>query len=75
MAAVKITVGNNGSLKVEGEVEIVDASGNPFGLQGRTVIGLCRCGASKNQPFCDGSHRAINFHSEITAFELPPKKV
>ena len=42
---MKITVRNNGSLKVEGpDIELVDQEGRPFGLGGRTVISLCRCG-------------------------------
>ncbi len=69
----KITVMNNGPLRVEGEFSIVDAQGNPFGLAGRTMVSLCRCGQSQNKPFCDGSHKAF-FQNEITAFELPPPK-
>ena len=42
-------------------------------LAGREVIGLCRCGLSKNKPFCDGAHNG-NFTHEATAFALPPKK-
>jgi CDGSH-type Zn-finger protein len=72
--STKIVVNNNGSLKVEGDFEIVDAQGNAYGLEGRTVLGLCRCGNSKNKPFCDGSHRE-NFQHEAQAFNLPPKKV
>lgn len=68
----KITVNNNGSLRVEGEVEICDASGNQFGLGGRTVIGLCRCGQSANKPFCDGSHARTGFQSQVEARDLPP---
>lgn len=71
--ATKITINNNGSLKIEGEIEIVDALGNAYGLQGRTVIGLCRCGLSNNKPFCDGSHKE-SFTHEAKAFDLPPKK-
>jgi len=72
--ATKIIVNNNGSLKVEGDFEILDAQGNTYGLQGRTVLSLCRCGHSKNKPFCDGSHKN-GFEHEATAFELPPRKV
>lgn len=68
----KITVNNNGSLRVEGDVEIYDASGNQFGLGGRTVIGLCRCGQSANKPFCDGSHARTGFQSQVEAKDLPP---
>lgn len=74
MSKTKIIVNNNGSLKLEGDIEIFDAQGNEYGLQGRTVLGLCRCGLSKNKPFCDGSHKE-NFEHEAIAFDLPPKKV
>lgn len=74
MATTKITVNNNGSLKVEGDFEIVDAQGNSYGLDGRTTLGLCRCGLSKNKPFCDGSHKS-SFEHEPVAFDLPPRKV
>ena len=74
MAATKITVNSNGSLKIEGDFEIVDAQGNVYGLQGRTALGLCRCGLSQNKPFCDGSHKG-NLEHEAVAFDLPPKKV
>lgn len=69
-----IKVNNNGSLRVEGEFEIVDANGNKFGLDGRTVISFCRCGLSENKPFCDGSHKG-KFEHEVEAFDLPPRKV
>jgi CDGSH-type Zn-finger protein len=74
MAATKLTINNNGSIKIEGDFEIVDREGNVFGLAGREVIGMCRCGLSKNKPFCDGSHNG-NFTHEAVAFDLPPKKV
>jgi CDGSH-type Zn-finger protein len=70
--AAKITIKNNGSIRVEGEFELVDLSGNTFNLNGRTAISLCRCGHSKDKPFCDGSHREGGFQSVISARELPP---
>jgi CDGSH-type Zn-finger protein len=68
----KITINNNGSIRVEGEFTISDTEGKPFGLGGRTVIGLCRCGHSENKPFCDGSHKRQGFESVCPARELPP---
>jgi hypothetical protein len=50
---VKIIPQNNGPIRIEGEFEICDASGAAFGLAGRTVISLCRCGQSENKPFCE----------------------
>jgi CDGSH-type Zn-finger protein len=72
--STKITVNSNGSLKVEGDFEIVDVTGKPYGLAGRNVVSLCRCGLSKNKPFCDGSHKGMLDHV-AEAFDLPPKKV
>lgn len=72
MAAAKITVNSNGSIRVEGDFEIVDPTGKPFGLAGRTVIGLCRCGHSNNKPFCDGSHKSSGFAHACEARDLQP---
>jgi CDGSH-type Zn-finger protein len=74
MAATKITVNSNGSIKVEGDFEILDPQGQPFGLAGRTAISLCRCGHSANKPFCDGSHKTTGFLDTVVARELPAPK-
>jgi len=72
---LKITVRNDGPLRLEGEsIELVDEGGKPWGLAGRTVVSLCRCGGSANKPFCDGSHNRAGFKSEVVARELPPPK-
>ena len=73
MAKTKITVNNNGSLIISGDMEIVDKNGNTYDLGGRDVVTLCRCGLSKNKPFCDGAHKG-HFEHEAVAFDLPPKK-
>jgi CDGSH-type Zn-finger protein len=73
MATTKITVNSNGSLKVEGDFEIVDKNGGIYDLAGREIVSICRCGQSKNKPFCDGSHKG-HFEHDAVAFALPPKK-
>ena len=71
---VKITPQNNGPRRIEGEFEMLDPAGNVFGLAGRTVISLCRCGQSANKPFCDGSHNRIGFSDPVVARDLPAPK-
>jgi CDGSH-type Zn-finger protein len=75
MADIKVTVRNNGPYRIEGDgITILDESGRPFGLAGRTVVSLCRCGHSENKPFCDGSHGRVGFQSVCEARDLPPPK-
>jgi CDGSH-type Zn-finger protein len=73
MASTKITVNDNGSLRIEGDFEIVDKTGARYDLAGRETISVCRCGLSQNKPFCDGSHKN-HFEHNAVAFALPPKK-
>jgi CDGSH-type Zn-finger protein len=73
MPGTKITVNDNGSLKIEGDFEILDRTGASYDLGGREIVSLCRCGKSSNKPFCDGSHKN-HFEHNAVAFALPPKK-
>jgi hypothetical protein len=73
MLNTKITINSNGSIKVEGNFEIVDKEGNKYNLGGRDTVALCRCGLSANMPFCDGAHKG-KFEHQAIAFDLPPKK-
>ncbi|MGA8025722.1 MAG: CDGSH iron-sulfur domain-containing protein [Bryobacteraceae bacterium] len=72
--ATKVTIINNGPIRIEGEFTIQDLEGNSYGLSGRSVISLCRCGLSENKPFCDGTHGRNGFISQCRAHELPPPK-
>lgn len=72
MATTKITVNSNGSIKLEGDFELVDKAGGVYGLGGREIVSICRCGMSQNKPFCDGSHKG-HFEHDAVAFDLPPK--
>ena len=49
MPTTKVTTLNHGPLRLEGEFTICDAEGREFGLAGRTVISLCRCGHSPHR--------------------------
>lgn len=55
MADTKIQVLDDGPLVVNGQAEVLDASGNSFGQT--EPIALCRCGLANNKPFCDGTHQ------------------
>ncbi len=52
----------DGPLKLQGNVTIMAATGRPA-WQGDNVA-LCRCGASADKPFCDGSHLGVGFKSD-----------
>jgi CDGSH iron-sulfur domain-containing protein 3 len=59
---VTMRVKPNGSIRVTGTVEFVDGDGNV--IESKSDFSLCRCGASKEKPFCDGSHREAGFQAE-----------
>lgn len=51
----------DGPLKVSGNLEIVSGTGRTINRV--TQVFLCRCGESKNKPYCDGSHKAAGFRA------------
>lgn len=55
---LKIKVLPNGPLFVEGKMEITLVDGT---TDIKDKAAFCRCGASQNKPFCDGSHAKIGF--------------
>ena len=57
----KIFVKPNGSIRDTGEVDFVDSEGNV--IKSESALSLCRCGHSKDKPFCDGSHREAGFEA------------
>ena len=62
MADVTIRPSKNGPYIVEGPVELYDPEGNRIAVD-KLRIALCRCGASSNKPFCDGTHSSIGFQA------------
>jgi len=67
MADVRITVSDNGSLKVEGEIDLVDSEGNALPTREGKPIYLCRCGQSENKPFCDGRHKLADWDPTLAS--------
>jgi len=62
MSDVTIKVRDNGPFFVEGPITIIDAAGNKFFIAAdKPAVALCRCGQSKNKPFCDGTHKGCGF--------------
>lgn len=51
--------GVSGPLWVRGGIPVIAADG--YGYEVRNRVTLCRCGASRHKPFCDGSHAAVKF--------------
>ncbi len=58
-AAVSLRLMQNGPIILRGDVVIVD--GNDVPLLQDARVALCRCGQSKNKPFCDNSHRTAGW--------------
>jgi uncharacterized Fe-S cluster protein YjdI len=57
-----VMAARNGPLFVLGNVTVRNAKGEV--IREATRMALCRCGESRNKPFCDGTHRAIGFQAE-----------
>ena len=59
-----IKVKKNGPYVVSGVFTVVDSFDREVVIQADKVA-LCRCGHSSEKPFCDGTHRAVEFSSVI----------
>ena len=53
----------SGPLALDGGIRVQSASGESYEVRNRQT--LCRCGASSNKPFCDGSHASIKFQDGL----------
>jgi CDGSH-type Zn-finger protein len=54
--------GVSGPIWVRGRIPVIGADGRPYEVRNRVT--LCRCGASSNKPFCDGSHASVAFSDD-----------
>ncbi|WP_406065354.1 CDGSH iron-sulfur domain-containing protein [Micromonospora sp. NBC_00860] len=63
--AATITPYEDGPLLVRGDFALVTPDGERIDTR-RGTVALCRCGKSALKPFCDGTHKAINFRAGTT---------
>jgi CDGSH-type Zn-finger protein/uncharacterized Fe-S cluster protein YjdI len=60
--ALLVTPRKDGPLVVRGNLEVCAGTGRVIGRM--TQGAFCRCGGSKNKPYCDGTHAKIDFHAD-----------
>ena len=64
MSSFTITPQNDGPYHIQGTFRLVTEGGRTITVEGDETW-LCRCGASANKPFCDGTHTRIGFKSNL----------
>jgi len=67
MADVTIKALKDGPYEVAGGAKVLDHTGKEYAESQFPPLYLCRCGQSKNKPFCDGTHGDIGFKAEESA--------
>ena len=58
----EVAITPDGPLWVSGDLTVELSDGHC--LETRNRVTLCRCGASKNKPLCDGTHKDIGFQAK-----------
>lgn len=75
--ALRLKVMDDGALQLRGDlsqIRVVDGEGNAYDFGDRRTVLLCRCGQSRNKPFCDSSHERVAFRSSVRFnSEDPPR--
>jgi CDGSH-type Zn-finger protein len=67
---MKVMLRENGPVLIESKGEAkLKQNGEEKEVAGK-MVALCRCGQSKNMPFCDGSHAKANFKAPAAEIEL-----
>lgn len=61
--AARVKIMKNGPIVVEGNFKVTGSDGKP--IKAAIMTSFCRCGGSRNMPFCDGTHRKKGFTDNI----------
>lgn len=67
--ANEVSASENGPYLIQGTATYTDADGNEQTTKGK-MVALCRCGQSGNKPFCDGTHRKVEFTAPGVSLKL-----
>ena len=59
---ISVKINKNGPYIIQNCTSLENSKGEK--LDTKEYIALCRCGGSGNKPFCDGSHKKVNFTDE-----------
>ena len=68
---MKVQARKNGPLVITTNGKYILRVGGEEKVEEKQVVALCRCGASGNKPFCDGSHAKIGFEAPEAEVEIP----
>jgi CDGSH-type Zn-finger protein len=63
----RILVRRNGPYRVYGPISLVDHEGREYTIPAGDWYVLCRCGHSSTKPFCDGTHKQLDFDAPSDA--------
>lgn len=74
MTRASIRMEPNGPYVVSGPITIADAEGNQIAVEDGRTVKLCRCGHSGKKPYCDDSHRRVDFVSRPSFLPEPAKE-
>ena len=65
--AAQIKVTKDGPLIIQGNCALMGSDGRELERCG--PFALCRCGGSKNKPYCDGTHKVMGFEDDLMPIE------
>ena len=69
ISKIEIKARENGPYLLSGVAKYVDVEGQEQTTTGQ-MVALCRCGGSANKPFCDGTHRKVEFKAPAIGVQI-----
>jgi len=71
--SVTISAAENGPYEIAGPFSMCDHDGRVVAVPEGQAVRLCRCGASGDKPFCDGSEEKIGFDGTLARLSVRPE--